>query len=215
MGNRRIYCNCCRNRTWHEVMAKHAQKRDDDLWGCPQLLEAEILRCRGCDLLSFRLLRHPFEFQDKRDKAEEDIYPERGFKKRESKYFFQLPKEVHNLYHETLAANDRDLVLLSTAGLRALIEAIVSDKLNEQEYGPSLESKINALSKYFKQSTINTLHEFRVMGNKAIHAQMAPDKLDLHRALNVVEGIMEFFYGIDEDVDTFQQLKKSKTKKKS
>jgi len=26
---------------------------------------------------------------------------------------------------------------------------------------------------------------------------------------------MEFFYGIDEDVDTFQQLKKSKTKKKS
>jgi len=53
------------------------------------------------------------------------------------------------------------------------------------------------------------------MGNKAIHAQIAPDKLDLHRALNVVEGIMGFFYGIDEDVASFQQLKKSKKKKKS
>lgn len=53
------------------------------------------------------------------------------------------------------------------------------------------------------------------MGNKAIHAQIAPDKLDLHRALNVVEGILEFFYGIDEDVDTFQQLKESKKIKKS
>lgn len=215
MANRRIYCNCCRTNTWHEIVAKHKQERRDDFWGSPQLMEAEILRCCGCDLLSFRLVRHPFDFQDKRDKAEEDIYPERSFNKREHKYFLQLPKEVQSLYYETLAANDRKLTLLSTVGLRALIEAIVSDKLNEQEYGPNLESKINALAKYFKQSTVDTLHEFRIMGNKAIHAQIAPDKLDLHRALNVVEGILEFFYGIDEDVDTFQQLKESKKKKKS
>ena len=52
------------------------------------------------------------------------------------------------------------------------------------------------------------------MGNKAIHAQIAPDSLDVHRALYVVEGIMEFFYGIDEHVDTFQRLKNSKKKKK-
>jgi hypothetical protein len=113
-----------------------------------------------------------------------------------------------------LAAYDRGLILLSTVGLRALIEAIVADKLAEKEYGHNLESKIAALSRYFKESTINALQEFRVMGNKAIHAQIAPDRLDVHRALNVAESIMEFFYGIDENVDTYQQLKERRGKKR-
>jgi hypothetical protein len=194
-------------------MAKHKQERKDDLWGYPQLMEAEILRCCGCDLLSFRLLRRPFEFQDKRDKAEEDIYPERDLKKRNNRYFFYLPRGVQNLYQETLAAYDRDLVLLSTVGLRALIEAIVADNIDEKEYGQNLESKINALAKYFKEPTINTLHDFRIMGNKAIHAQITPNHLDVHRALNIVESIMEFFYGIDEHVNTYQLLKETKKKK--
>ncbi|MEW6714467.1 MAG: DUF4145 domain-containing protein [Nitrospirota bacterium] len=193
---------------------KHEQKREDNFWGYPQLLEAEILRCCGCDLLSFRLVKHPFAFQDKKDKPVEDIFPERGFKKREQKYFFQLPKEVHNLYQETVVAHDRELSLLSTVGLRALIEAIVADKLSEDEYGPNLETKINALSKYFQKATINTLHEFRIMGNKAIHSQVAPDCLDIHRALFVVESIMEFFYGIDEYVDNFQKYKEVEKKKR-
>jgi hypothetical protein len=105
MEKHRIYCNSCKNNTWHEVVANHKQEREDDLWGSPQLFEAEILRCSGCDLLSFRLLRYPFEFQDQKDKPEEEIYPERGFKKREQRYFFHLPREVHNLYQETLAAH--------------------------------------------------------------------------------------------------------------
>ena len=214
MGNRRIYCNWCRIRTWHEVMAKHAQKREDDLWGYPQLMEAEILRCCGCDLLSFRIVRHPFKFEKTSSKPEEEIYPERNFKKRENRYFFYLPRSVQNLYQETLAAHDRNLVLLSTVGLRALIEAVVADNIDEKEYGQNLESKINALSKYFKEPTINTLHDFRIMGNKAIHAQITPNHLDVHRALNIVESIMEFFYGIDEQVDTYQLLKETKKKKR-
>ncbi len=215
MGKHRIYCNSCKNNTWHEVAANHDQKREDNLWGYQQNFEAEILRCCGCDQISFRLVKHPFEFQDKNDKPEEEIYPERGFKQREQRYFLHLPTEVRNLYNETLSAHDRNLILLSTVGLRALIEAIVANKLSKKDYGETLESKINALAKYFNESTINTLHEFRTMGNKAIHAQLAPDPLDIHRALYVVEGIMEFFYGIDEHVYTYKTFKNKKKNKKS
>lgn len=213
MERRRIYCNSCKNNTWHEVVASHTQEREDDLWGYPQRFDAEILRCCGCELLSFRLLKHPFAFQDASDEPEEEMYPERGYKKRERRYFFQLPREVHALYNETLAAHDRELNLLSTVGLRALIEAIVADKLDKTQYGNSLESKIDALAHLFEAETISTLHDFRKMGNKAIHAQVVPDPLDVHRALYVVEGIMEYFYGIAEHVDTFQRLREENDEK--
>lgn len=207
MDKRRIYCNSCTNTTSHEVVAGHVEDREDYFWGFPQKCEAEILRCCGCQLLCFRLVTHPFDFQDKKDKPVEELFPERGYKQRRKRHFFRLPKEVHALYNETVAAHDRELNLLSTVGLRALIEGIVADKLDKSKYGQTLESKIDALSGLFQPDTIKTLHDFRIMGNKAIHAQIAPDRLDVHRALYVVEGIMEYFYGIDEHVETFQRLK--------
>jgi len=217
MAKYRIFCNSCENITWHEVVASHKQEREDNLWGYPQIIDSEIVRCCGCYQLAFRLIKHPFEFQDKNDKPEEEIYPERGFKKRKRRFYIALPREVYNFYHETLAAHDIGLALLSAVGLRALIEAIVKNKFEEGEYGANLESKINALSKHFSETTIDTLHEFRIMGNEAIHSQIAPDRLDIHRALFVVEGIMEFFYGIDEHVDmyhTFKDGEKAKNKAK-
>ncbi len=207
MQKRRIYCNSCSNSTSHEVVAAHTQEREDSFWGDPQKFEAEILRCCGCDLLTFRLVTHPFKFQDKKDEPTEELFPERRHKKRSERYFFQLPKEVRTLYNETVVAHDRELHLLSTVGLRALIEAIVADKLDKAQYSHNLESKIDALSGLFQPQTIKTLHDFRVMGNKAIHSQVAPDRLDVHRALYVVEGIMEYFYGIDDHVATFQQFR--------
>jgi hypothetical protein len=213
MEKRRIYCNSCKNSTWHEVVAGHSQERQDDLWGYPQRFDAEVLRCCGCELLSFRLVKYPFEFQDANDHPEEEMYPERGYNKRQRRYFFQLPREIRALYDETVAAHDRDLNLLSIVGLRALIEAIVADKLDNSQYGNNLESKIDALAHLFEPETIEALHEFRKMGNKAIHSRVASDRLDVHRALYVVEGIMEYFYGIAEHVDTFQRLRKKKRRK--
>ncbi len=108
MEKLRIYCNSCKNETRHEIEARHTQEREDSDFGFPQMFEAEILRCCGCDLLSFRLLTHPFEFQDENTEIEEEIYPERGFKRRERRYSFKLPKEVRILYKETLEAHDKN-----------------------------------------------------------------------------------------------------------
>ena len=213
MSKTRTYCNSCKNNTWHEIESEYTIDREDDLFGYPQRFEAFILRCCGCDQIAFKLVKHPFEFQDKKDEPEEEIFPERGYKKRERRYFFHLPKEVHTLYTETLSAHDRELHLLSTVGLRALIEAIVADKVDKKLYKNNLESKIDALAGTFQPETVKTLHEFRNMGNKAIHAQIAPDRLDIHRALYVVEGMMEYYYGIDEHVDTFQRLRENEKEK--
>lgn len=215
MNRIRNYCNSCSNDTWHEIAAHIEQSRVDYLFGENQQFDGEILRCCGCDLLAFRLVTHPFEFQDKADMPEIEHYPERDHNKRKKRFFFSMPITVRTLYNETVAAHDGKLVLLSAVGLRALIEAIVVDKIETSKFGYSLESKINALSDILEPKVLSTLHDFRTVGNEAVHAQVIPDRLDIHRALYVAESLLEFFYGIEEGADNYLDNKvKPKTTKK-
>jgi Domain of unknown function (DUF4145) len=207
MKRARLYCNSCEAETWHDVKVRREQERVDTLFGYPQRVEADILACRGCDQYSFRLVTHPFEFQNKEDKPIEEVLPERGYKRRKRKYFSTMPRAIRELYNETVSAHDNKLVLLSAVGLRALLEAIVIDKVDKSKYGNNLESKINALAHLFPPDVVQTLHEFRVAGNAAVHDQQPPDHLDTHRALYVIESIMEYFYGAEDSARTFRTLK--------
>ncbi|MEQ1686174.1 MAG: DUF4145 domain-containing protein [Burkholderiaceae bacterium] len=207
MKRTRLYCNSCESDTWHQVPAHREVNREDTLFGYPQRLEAEILQCCGCDLFSFRTTTHPFEFQDKADMPEVVVLPERGYKQRKRKFFSTMPASVRTLYNETVTAHDNKLVLLSAVGLRALLEAIVIDKLAPSLYGNNLESKINALAHLFPADVIQTLHAFRVAGNAAVHDQNPPDHLDTHRALYVIEAALEYFYGVADSARTYTTLK--------
>lgn len=209
MTKGRIYCNTCKVETWHESVVSHSHERYNYLWGSSQVFDSEIFKCCGCEDVSFRLIKHPFEFQDPKDDPEELIYPERGFKFRDKKYFWQLPKNISQLYKETVKAYDSELIVLSTVGVRALIEAIVAEKISSKNYTKTLDSKINSLRPHFSESVIDTLHEFRKMGNKAAHELEAPESLNIHHALYVIEGILEFFYGIEENAKTFNNNRKT------
>ena len=46
------------------------------------------------------------------------------------------------------------------------------------------------------------------MGNKAAHEFEAPESLNIHHALYVVEGVLEFFYGIEEHAKMFNDHRK-------
>ena len=198
MNKTRFYCNICRNETWHEMVAQHKQSHYSSLWGYAKIIHGQILKCCGCDYLSFRLYEHPFEFE-KKVNIIEHIYPTREYEKRKHKFFFQLPEKIRIIYQQTVKSYDNKLYLLSVIGLRALIEAIVTDRLYQSEYETSIHSKIEALRKFFSDEIIDTLHDFRFMGNKAVHELEEPDdELDIHRALNVLEDIMTFFYGVEE-----------------
>ncbi len=206
MTRTRLYCNECENETWHIVVAEHQHPFHDKDWDFDRLLHGQILSCCGCDYLSFRLFEHPVEFEPN-GKIIEQIYPARKSKKREKQVFIFWPKKIDNLYHQTVDALDNELCLLSAIGLRALIESIVVDRLDPSEYSNSIKSKIDALRKYFNSGVIDTLQEFRFMGNQAVHALQEPNKSDVHRALNVIEAIMTFFYGVEESVKIYKMGK--------
>jgi hypothetical protein len=210
MARTRFYCNICRNSTWHEIMADHEQAHHNYFWGADKLFRAQILQCCGCDYFSFCLTEHPFEFEENGE-VTEHIFPTREYKKREQKFFFSLPRTISKAYRQTNEAFDHELYLLAAIGLRTLVEAIVDDRLPETEYSSSIQSKIEALRKYFSDDVIGTLHDFRFMGNKAVHSLEEPERLDIHRALNVIENIMAFFYGVEESARSYKKLKEPKS----
>ena len=53
------------------------------------------------------------------------------------------------------------------------------------------------------------------MGNMAAHEIQAPESLNIHHALYVVEGILEFFYGIEEHARMFSDGRKKDKKDES
>ncbi|MDN7131330.1 DUF4145 domain-containing protein [Halomonas sp. MC140] len=209
MSKERIYCNTCKAQTWHEQAASYSHDRLDQLMGFSQQIDSWIFICCGCDDVSFRLVRHPFEFQNEEDEPEELVYPDRGFKFRDRKYFSGLPKNIERLYRETITTYDLGLLVLSTVGVRGLIEAIVADKIPGENYKDNLNSKIQALSPHFPTSVIDTLHEFRRMGNKAAHELEAPESLNIHHALYVIEGIIGYFYAVEEHAALFTRYRKN------
>jgi len=204
MTNERIYCNSCKSETWHEPVAHHSHERYEYFWGHSHTFDSDTFKCCGCEDITFRLVKHPFEFQDKKDSPEVLFYPDRNSKFRERKFYFDLPKHIHRLYGETVSAHNADLIILSTVGVRSLVEAVVADKIDPSKYSNNLESKIEALRPHFQESVIATLHEFRKIGNRAAHELQAPEPLNIHHALYVVEGILEFFYGIESHAKLFR-----------
>lgn len=99
MSKIKIYCNSCTNSTWHEISCEENIERDDDFLGLPEKLNAQILRCKGCDQLSFRLITNTTDIDDGFDDVSE-IYPIRSNTQRRRKYLFTLPKEMKALYFE-------------------------------------------------------------------------------------------------------------------
>ena len=207
MQNSRIYCNTCKNDTLHDLCCEHKQEYLDNFWGFSKLLHAQILKCRGCENLTLRLFEHPFESEDN-GKTEEHLFPKREYLNRDRKYFFNLPISIKKLYIQINEAFDNNLYILAAMGLRSLLEAIIIDKISESKPTDTIKVKIDLLRKHFSNHVVETLHTFRFMGNEAIHKLKEADRLDIHRALNVIEDIMTFFYAVDYSAKTFNELKK-------
>lgn len=100
--------------------------------------------------------------------------------KREIKYFSSLPSPIKKIYYQTNDAYDCHLYLLASIGVRAILEAILEDKLHMEGHGLSLLSKIDRLKTYFGHEVLSTLHDLRFLGNKAVHSLEEQTGLELH-----------------------------------
>lgn len=203
-----IYCNRCKNTTRHASVASkdyHYSNEDGpDEWGTYRLWG-----CAGCDACS---LEDKYSADYMYDQEGENIYESTFYPKREhmvrpAKYFIQLPKKLATLYKEVITSHNERLNLLCAAGLRALIEGVCADK---NIAGRNLEEKIDGMDKLLPKSVVTNLHNFRFIGNRAVHELEPPADFEVTLALNVIKDILNFLYELDYKARMLDQVRSTR-----
>lgn len=201
---RDVVCNRCDNTTNHLVCnSVRFEWGNDDIQGIDT---HEIIRCLGCDSISFRASSHNSEdyYQDDEGNfihpTTEEIYPSRLMGRTPLEDIYSLPDKIRAIYKETHAALCTKLKILAGVGIRALVEAVCSE---EKAKGRTLEKKIDDLVKkeVLTKKNAEVLHRTRLLGNKAAHETKAPLDSELDVAFDIVENLLETVYIIPKKAE--------------
>lgn len=192
----RIYCNHCEHPTWHHFIGSHEYHFDGGEGGPDEWGEYRLWACAGCDTCTMedRYSADYMTDQDGGNIFEINYFPKRGYSVRSSKHFAQLPAKLQQLYREIMSSFNEDLHLLCAAGLRSLVEGVCAQKGIP---GGNLEARVEGMKSLLPENIVKHLHEFRFMGNKAVHELEAPKTYELTVAIDVIEDILNFLYALD------------------
>lgn len=171
----------------------------------------EIVKCQGCDQISFRSTSsHSEDFFIDNETGEliypdnEQLYPSRMEGRKHLNDVHYLPFEIRSVYSETHGALCSRLKILAGTGIRAIIESICNE---ENAQGSTLEKKIDDLSvkSILTKQEAETLHRTRILGNRTVHEIIAPTDEELDVAMDIVENLIKTVYIIPKKA---QKLKK-------
>ena len=194
----KVACKGCRRDTNHIVLksveGSGSEPMDPDMdfyWATSY----QIIRCQGCDTVSFRSIGWNSEDLDHRGDVVnyENLYPSRteGREVLSDAYF--LPNDLERIYRETVTALNSSQPVLAGIGIRAIIETVTKEK---SASGDNLSSKIDNLVALgvLTRDGADILHKLRVLGNNAAHEVKAHSGNELTLAMDVVEHVLQAVY---------------------
>lgn len=190
------YCHSCLKNTNHTVLKEHRWSSDPEYDYC-YAISYQIVKCDGCDRISFRQEKVDFEDAHFYGKPSRTIYqyPISLKEHREFEWHecLEFPENVNNIYKDTIKCYANDSKILTGAGLRACIEAICNDKNIE---GKDLSNRINQLKSkgMISAHDASHLHGIRFMGNDSVHDIKTPKDQELKVALRIVKHLLESIY---------------------
>lgn len=227
----KIICQNCNNRTNHIVAVSIDVDGVEEYDECIDIHwndHYQIIKCQGCDAISFR---HTNWFSENEDGmgngTTERLYPKRDANSINVKDFFNVPLKIRRIYRESIDAYNVEALTLCAAGLRGIVEGICADQSVDD--GPveridgngdvkidrkgNLEGKIFGLCErgiLTKKSAL-ILHEHRYLGNEAVHELTQPSSDELKLAIGMMEHVLEQLYEIPKKA---LELQKERTKRK-
>ncbi len=202
-----------------KVNTKHAVERAVEWSGfdeedCVHYWEvAQIIRCNGCDNLSFRLLEGDSMNTDHHGDPIESqkLYPERVNRSLADELYlrhdvYDIPPIIQTVYRETLSAVQHDLSTLAGIGIRAIIEATCQDLKAKKG---NLEKKIDQLVSMalLTPAGAEILHGIRLLGNEAAHEMKAPKKGQIIAALKVIDHLLLGVYVLPQEASSLPKRK--------
>ncbi len=192
------HCATCSGQTNHEVVGIHTETNDPEDYHCTT--EHAVVKCCGCDSVSFRKAFHDYETviqigDDEWDyDLTVDIYPKKARGKLDLQH---APEIVKSIYDETCNAFSDGSYTLAGIGFRATIEAICND---QEIAGKELHTRINNLAAkgLISKKDSTRLHSIRFLGNDAAHDIKKPSVQTLEAALTIIEHLLTTIYLIDK-----------------
>ncbi len=201
---REVVCSHCDNETNHLVCSSvESSWGNDDIQGIDIY---EMIRCSGCDTISFRIASNNSEDMDHDENGNPfypdtiEIFPSRLMGRTALEDIYSLPDKIRLIYKETHTALCTKLKILAGVGIRALVEAVCSEK---KAKGRTLERKIDNLvvKEVLTKSNAAILHKTRLLGNEAAHKTKAPSDAELDVAFDIVENLLETVYIIPKKAE--------------
>lgn len=194
---REVVCDRCDNTTNHTVCSSVTFYWDND--GIDGYDIHEIIRCLGCDSISFRISSSNSDDYDVDEEQKfvyhetVQIYPRRMMGRSALADIYSLPEKVRAVYKETHAALCAELKILAGVGIRALVEAVCFEK---QANGANLEKKIDDLvvKEVLTKQNAQILHQTRLLGNLVAHEAKILKDVELDLAFDIVENLLETVY---------------------
>jgi len=158
-----------------------------------------IVKCCGCELISFRKEFHDIDAAYPTDDnqwevpTDIDYYPPKTISLIRA---YSLPDTVGRIFKETCLAMATNSLTLAGIGVRATIEAVCLDKGIS---GRDLSKKINNLSTagLISKKDCSRLHSIRFIGNDAAHEITKPSKSSLDAVMQIIEHLLHSVYIFD------------------
>lgn len=214
MNKVKALCASCKKVTNHTILDEHKTSGDiydgDIRWW----RTCQIIKCLGCDDISFRdasTCTENFDPQTGQMIESVDLYPSRMKGREPISSYEAFPVRTRRVYLETLKALNNQTPILAAIGLRALIESIC---LEQKTKSKNLAKGIDELADMglLSKKQAEFLHNHRFMGNEAAHEIVAPKPEHLVAALDIAETLLKTIYILPGMAN---QLKKSPTKASS
>ena len=210
-----IHCIECKRATLHRVTVSldksGSETNEEEGWSVDWSDYYQVIECRGCETVSFRHQSWFSEAQDfDDDGTTERIYPLRNKDAVSARPYHNVASNLRRIYTELIDCFNNDSPILCAAGLRALVEGICAQQgiLDGPVEVPAngggtrtlrrdnLEGRIAGLQEkgFLTQSSAQTLHEHRYLGNSAVHELARPSTDELKLAIEIVEHVLEQLY---------------------
>ncbi len=192
-------CNTCGGMRKQRILKKVSKSWDDERYSVWGKNEYSLLECAGCEDIS--LLDQSW-FSENTDSdgnpvLNETYYPPSIYR-RQPTWFGMLDKQWHitKLLQEVYNALQNSAPALAAMGLRAIIEAIMIDKVKD---GGTFSDNLKKFRSggYISDIQHRALLAALELGHASIHRGHIPDDFELDTALDITENLVHLLYVLE------------------
>ncbi|WP_035236467.1 DUF4145 domain-containing protein [Desulfobacter vibrioformis] len=209
----KIYCNTCRYETKHDIKSIHERSYQEidehegrEFLGYYEDFEYRFLVCRGCDTAT---LEEKSTGAGLQDNDGNNIYyysyypPRKNFGFRSPKQFLHIDKKLNQTYKEIITAYQQGLGIVTSMGIRALLEGICVIEGIDDKKAWGLGKKIDKLkvSARIPESIIDGLKGLKFIGDDAAHRLKTTEKHHLSLAVDLIEALLTNLYEAKFDLE--------------